>query len=68
MKKEKKRYLKEVFYTLAIAFAIVLFWRGAWGLLDLYLFPKNHVLSYILSIIFGILILYKTENILDRLI
>ena len=68
MKKEKKKYIKEVFYTIAIAFAIVLFWRGIWGLLDLYLFPNNLFVSYIVSIIFGILILYKTENILERLV
>jgi hypothetical protein len=68
MKREEKRYYKEVFYTITVAFAIVLFWRGIWGLLDLYLFPENKVISYLLSVIFGILILYKTENILERLV
>ncbi len=39
------------------ALAIVSFWRGVWGMMDLYLFPKNHLVSSGVSIFFGLLIL-----------
>ena len=59
---------KNVGRTIIIAFAIILFWRGIWGLMDLYLFPKNNMLSYIISIIIGIIILYETETLTGKLI
>ena len=69
MKKRKiNNHLKKVSYTILIAFAIILFWRGIWGLMDAHLFPKNHTLSYIISIIVGIIILYKTETLVGKLI
>lgn len=63
-----KSHLGDVFFTLLIAFAIVLFWRGMWGLMDLYLYPHNHLLSYLISIAGGVIILYSTKNLLKRLI
>ncbi len=63
-----ERHIKEVSQTLLIAFAIVLFWRGMWGLLDIYLYPHNLVLSYAISIAAGVVILYATQNLLKRLI
>ncbi len=39
------------------AFAAVSFWRGIWGLMDVYLFPQNSALSYLISLIIGIFIL-----------
>lgn len=62
------RKIKAVGRTIIIAFAIILFWRGIWGLMDLYLFPKNHLMSYIVSIIIGIIILYETETLTGKLI
>ena len=59
---------KDVLRTIIVALAIVLFWRGIWGLADLYLFPKNYTLSCIISIIAGILILYETETLTGKLI
>ncbi len=59
---------KKVFLTLLLAFAIISFWRGAWGLMDIYLFPGNHLLSVIISLILGVIILYSTESLLDRLV
>ena len=46
--------------TLISAFAIISFWRGIWGLLDLYLLPNNYKLSLILSVLIGIVILLLT--------
>ena len=68
MKLSEKRSLRDVFYTIVIAFAIVSFWRGTWGLMDLYLFPSNHSMSFAISIFIGITILYLTKNLINRLI
>lgn len=68
MKKGEKKITKDVFYTILIAFAIISFWRGAWGLMDLYLFPSHKILSFLASILVGIIILYSTENLKRRLI
>lgn len=62
-----RSHIKEVIFTLLIALAIVLFWRGTWGLLDIYLFPNDYFLSYVISILAGILILYLNKNLLKKL-
>lgn len=69
-KKERKgrRTLKKVFFTILLGFAIIAFWRGAWGLLDIYLFPNRLELSLWISIFIGIFILYSTKNLIDRLV
>jgi len=64
---KQKRNLKKVIYTIIIAFAIISFWRGIWGLMDVYLFPNNDVLSFSISILIGILILYMTKHLLTSL-
>jgi len=68
MKERTTNHVKKVFYTLLIAFAIVSFWRGVWGLMDLYLFPSNLILSFSLSVLIGVLILYLTENLVKKLV
>ena len=45
-----KKRLKDIIYTLLIAFAIISFWRGVWGLMDAHLFPGNKTLSFAVSI------------------
>ena len=69
-KKEEKneRTLKKVFNTILLGFAIVAFWRGTWGLLDIYLFPNRHELSLWISILIGIFILYSNKKLIDKLI
>jgi len=42
---------------LALVVAVVMVWRGVWGLLDEYLLPKNPKLSYWISFIIGIVLL-----------
>jgi hypothetical protein len=64
MKKKKPNFFK----IILIAISIVCFWRGAWGLMDLYIFPDHEAVSYFVSIIIGIVILYVTRQLADSLI
>ncbi|MBU0458525.1 hypothetical protein KJ652_06620 [Patescibacteria group bacterium] len=54
-----------VFNSILIGTAIVLFWRGIWGLLDLYLFPNNETASFAFSALLGILILLIHDGMRD---
>lgn len=63
----QKRNLKTISYTVLIAFAIVSFWRGVWGLMDVYLFPNKHILSLSISVLIGLVILYSTKHIIGEL-
>ena len=65
---EKNHHLQKTVYTIIIAFAIVSFWRGVWGLMDEYLFPANLTLSFLISIVIGILILSSTKNLIRHLV
>ena len=67
IKKNRERTLKKISYTILIAFAIVSFWRGIWGLMDLYLFPNSHTLSLLVSVFIGLVILYFTKHIIGEL-
>jgi hypothetical protein len=51
----------KILFAIIIGLAVVSFWRGAWGLLDEYLFPMNLVLSYWVSLIIGVVILIVTH-------
>ncbi|MAF80043.1 hypothetical protein CL629_03130 [bacterium] len=62
--KDKKH---QVLHAVLIGLAVILFWRGIWGLMDLYLFPSNELISYITSAIIGIIILYITHHITKEL-
>ncbi|PIT86876.1 MAG: hypothetical protein COU33_00735 [Candidatus Magasanikbacteria bacterium CG10_big_fil_rev_8_21_14_0_10_43_6] len=42
-------------FAILIGFSVILFWRGAWGILDVYLFPDNYALSSIVSLGLGLL-------------
>ena len=53
----EKTNFTDVWFIVIASLAIVGFWRGVWGLMDIYLFPKNNILSLITSIIFGMIIL-----------
>ena len=54
--------IKSNLKLLILAVAIVAVWRGVWGLMDIYLFPNNEILSFSISIIIGVLILYFHES------
>jgi hypothetical protein len=47
--------------AIVIIIAIIMFWRGVWGLIDLYLFPGSPTFSHLLSIALGALILYLDD-------
>ncbi len=47
--------------VIVIIFAIIMLWRGIWGLLDLYLFPGSPAFSHILTVIIGATILYLDD-------
>ena len=52
---------KQVAFSILIAFAVVSFWRGIWGLMDEYLFPNNYDLSLWTSLVVGLIILIATN-------
>ena len=59
---------REVFYTLLAAFAIISFWRGVWGLMDIYLFPNNYTESLLVSIVIGVATIYSIEGMWKKVI
>ncbi|MDP2628603.1 MAG: hypothetical protein Q8P15_01750 [Nanoarchaeota archaeon] len=67
-KGEKNHHSRKVFYTIIIAFAIVSFWRGVWGLMDEFLFPASPTMSFTISIFIGIFILYLTKGLIKHLV
>ena len=52
---QKPRYV-QIIYAIIVGLAVVAFWRGAWELMDLYIFPGNHELSLWTTLIAGIII------------
>jgi len=65
MKKLKKR---TTMHIMLVASAVIFFWRGAWGLMDLYIFPDHELFSYITSVVFAIVILLATRRLDDELL
>lgn len=55
-------------YLLSAGIALVVLWRGVWGLLDLYLFPDDPLLSYLTSFVVGLALLYFNDRSLDELL
>ncbi|MGR8951756.1 MAG: hypothetical protein ACU83V_05025 [Gammaproteobacteria bacterium] len=53
--------------AVVIVFAIIMLWRGVWGLLDTYLFPGSPVLSYLVGIGLGAVILYLDNFSIENL-
>lgn len=56
-----KNKINKFIYSLITGLAMVSFWRGVWGLLDYYLFPNNEPLSYLVSFLIGLIILYLND-------
>ena len=61
----KKKH--KIVFAILIGFSVVSFWRGAWGILDVFIFPNNYALSSIVSLIFGIGLLAVTNYIVEEL-
>ena len=54
------RYRHKIVAGVLIGFAVVSFWRGIWGLMDIYLFPENLKLSFWMSLFIGLAVLAAT--------
>ena len=54
--------------AVVIAFAMIAFWRGTWGLLDIYLFPNNYELSLWISLGIGVIMLIFTQRLIGELL
>lgn len=48
-------------HAIITAVALIMLWRGVWGLMDNYLFPENPDLSFVFSILAGLLILFLDD-------
>lgn len=53
---------------LALAVGVVLVWRGIWGFADMYLAVGHPQLSYVISIILGVLVLFFVDRKLNQLL
>lgn len=62
------RLSKSFFGRLLTVVAVVFVWRGLWGLMDIYLFPDNQVLSYVSSLLAGLFILYLPDDDIKELV
>ncbi|MBW3001902.1 hypothetical protein KY338_01935 [Candidatus Woesearchaeota archaeon] len=56
-----KKKSHKLLFAIVIGFAVISFWRGIWGLMDIYLFPNNLSLSLWISVFVGIVILIITD-------
>ncbi|MCL5113915.1 MAG: hypothetical protein M1372_01970 [Patescibacteria group bacterium] len=63
----KQKLHHKLLMAMGIGVSVVSFWRGTWGLMDLYLFPNNLTISYLASLIVGVIILYVTHYIIQEL-
>jgi len=57
----------QILFALIIGFAVVSFWRGTWGILDMYLLPNNYELSSWISMISGLIVLSITHYVVKEL-
>lgn len=53
--------------VIVIIFAIIMLWRGVWGLLDTYFFPGSPTFSFFACIALGAVILYLDDFKIDNL-
>ena len=53
----KKSRFRKLVIALVVGLAIVGFWRGAWQLMDLYVFPESYILSNVVSLVVGFVVL-----------
>lgn len=63
--------LDTVFSATVAAPAVVGYWRGTWGLSDVYVYPEDRVLSSLTSIVIGFVGLYAfnvSQNVLNELL
>jgi len=64
----KHKLHHKLLMAIGIGISVIAFWRGVWGLMDLYLFPNNPTLSFSASFLIGFIILYATRYLVHELI
>ena len=64
----KMKFKHQSIFAILIAFAVISFWRGVWGLMDEYLFPENLQLSLWASVFIGLGILILTHYVTKELV
>lgn len=47
--------------SVVIGASLIMFWRAIWGVLDLYVFPNDKLLSFIIPGLIGLLLLYLND-------
>ncbi|PIQ76242.1 hypothetical protein COU78_04755 [Candidatus Peregrinibacteria bacterium CG10_big_fil_rev_8_21_14_0_10_49_24] len=57
----------KLIFALIIGLSVVSFWRGAWGIMDVYIFPNNYGISSIVCFFIGIGLLSATNYIVEEL-
>jgi len=66
------RKRNKVLFTVIVSFAVILFWKGAWGILEIIFdewFFRGHVFwSNIAAVIIGLAVLSAAGLILDKLV
>ncbi len=67
IKLKRIRLKNKNLHAILVGSAIIMFWRGLWGLMDQYLFPDDPVLSFLISIILGLFILLAIDLSLEEL-
>ncbi|MEI9966719.1 MAG: hypothetical protein WDN67_03745 [Candidatus Moraniibacteriota bacterium] len=55
---KKKRKASKI---VVVAFAVITFWWGVWGILDHYFFPQAEIFAYVGAIILAFIILYLDD-------
>ena len=58
---KKLKPSNQAIFALLVGFSLIAFWRGTWGLMDIYLFPNNPLLSSLISIFVGFVVLTLTH-------
>lgn len=59
--RETVLYVLDCIFSVAVVGSLViLLWRGLWALLDIYIYPDNHVKSYCISLIVGYALIIVT--------
>ena len=67
LKLQELKALHPTANVLVIIFAIIMIWRGVWGLLDIYFFPGSPTFSHLMCMAIGVIVLYLDDFSIDNL-
>ena len=62
LKKGSEQFHKRhpLVFAVLVVFSVIAFWRGTWGLMDLYFFPNDPLTSNVLTLALGLAVLCFT--------